>query len=187
LQKTLGFTALYVTHDQSEALAMSSSIAVMREGAIEQLGTPEESYDYPRTRFVAAFLGSANLQEGRVVAVRDAGSERGAACFGFEVEMEWGAPVTAFGRVPFAVGELVTVAVRPEGVKLASSDGGRDHATDPWAGVVETVQFLGDAVEYRLRIRDRILRARCDRGHQFNTGQQVFIDLRAKACTVVTD
>jgi iron(III) transport system ATP-binding protein len=57
LQKTLGLTSVYVTHDQSEALAMSSSVAVMREGVIEQLGTPEELYDYPRTRFVASFLG----------------------------------------------------------------------------------------------------------------------------------
>jgi iron(III) transport system ATP-binding protein len=187
LQKTLGFTAVYVTHDQSEALAMSSTVAVMREGAIEQLGTPEESYDYPRTRFVASFLGSANLLEGRVVAVRDAEPDRGAACFRFEVETEWGAPVTAFARVPFAVGDRVTAAVRPEGVRLASSNDGRDRASDPWAGMVETVQFLGDAVEYRLRIRDRALRARCDRGHQFKAGEPVFIDLRAKACTIVAD
>jgi iron(III) transport system ATP-binding protein len=186
LQKTLGFTAVYVTHDQSEALAMSSSVAVMREGAIEQLGTPEESYDYPRSRFVAAFLGSANLVEGRVVAVGEAASERGAPCFCFEVETEWGAPVAAFGRVLFAVGDRVTAAVRPEGVRLAPSDG-RDRASDPWAGVVETVQFLGDAIEYRLRIRDRVLRARCDRRYQFKAGESVLIDLSAKACTIVAD
>jgi len=187
LQKTLGLTALYVTHDQSEALAMSSSIAVMREGVIEQQGAPEELYDYPRTRFVASFLGSANLLEARLVAVHGIGAASGAPCFRFEAETEWGAPVTAFGRVPFAVGDRVTTAVRPEGVGLKSNHDGSDRASDPWAGVVETVQFLGDVVEYRLRIRGRVLRARCDRDRQFNTGDPVCVDLRAKACTVVAD
>jgi iron(III) transport system ATP-binding protein len=187
LQKTLGLTSVYVTHDQSEALAMSSSVAVMREGVIEQLGTPEESYDYPRTRFVASFLGSANLLKARVIAVRNAGVENGTECFRFEVATEWGAPVTAFGRVPFAAGDEVTAAVRPEGVRLASSHDGRDPASDPWAGVVETVQFLGDAVEYRLKIRDRVLRSRCNRGCQFKIGDWASIELWDKACTIVTD
>jgi iron(III) transport system ATP-binding protein len=187
LQRTLGLTSVYVTHDQSEALAMSSSVAVMRHGVIEQLGTPEESYDYPRTRFVASFLGSANLLEARVVAVRSGGTEHGAECFRFEVETDWGAPVAAFGRVPFIAGDRVTVAVRPEGVRLASRHDGPDRAWDPWAGSVETVQFLGDAVEYRLKIRDRVLRARCDRVQQFKIGDPVFIELRGKACTVVAD
>jgi iron(III) transport system ATP-binding protein len=191
LQQTLGVTSVYVTHDQSEALAMSSSVAVMRDGVVEQVGTPEESYDYPRTRFVASFLGSANLLEARVVAVRSGGTQHGAECFRFEVETDWGAPVAAFGRVPFAVGDRVTAAVRPEGVRLASRQAGRDratdHALDPWAGVVETVQFLGDAVEYQLKIRDRVLRARCDRSQHFAVGDPVFIELRDKACTVVAD
>jgi iron(III) transport system ATP-binding protein len=187
LQKALGFTSVYVTHDQSEALAMSSSVAVMRDGAVEQLGTPVESYDYPRTRFVAAFLGSANLLEVRVVSVCSGGMENGAECFRFELETEWGAPITAFGRVAFAAGDRLTAAVRPEGVRVAPSGDGRDRASDPWAGVVETAQFLGDAVEYRVRIRNHVLRARCDRGQQFAVGDAVVVELRSKACTVVAD
>jgi len=103
------------------------------------------------------------------------------------VETDWGAPVTAFGRTPFTAGDRVTAAVRPEGVRLASNHHGCDRASDPWAGVVETVQFLGDAVEYELKIRDRVLRARCDRGQQFKVGDRVFIELRDTACTVVAD
>src|SRR5262245_46553454 len=165
LQRTLGVTSVYVTHDQSEALAMSSRVAVMRDGIVEQVGTPEESYDYPRTRFVAAFLGSANLLEARVVAVASDGNEHGVERLRFEVATDWSAPITALGRMPFAAGERVTAAVRPEGVRLAPRGDGR--ASDPWAGVVETVQFLGDAVEYRVKVRDRVLRARCDRSRQF--------------------
>jgi iron(III) transport system ATP-binding protein len=186
LQKTLGLTCVYVTHDQSEALAMSTSVAVMRDGVIEQVGTPQESYDYPRTRFVAAFLGSANLLQVKVVAVHDGGSDGGAECFRFETETDWGAPLTAFGRVRFAEGARVTAAIRPEGVRLASPDDAA-RAPDPWAGVVDTVQFLGEAIEYRLKVRDRMLRARCPRSQHFQVGQPVFIELRDKACTVVAD
>jgi len=185
LQKMLGFTSVYVTHDQSEALAMSSSVAVMRDGAVEQLGTPEETYDYPRTRFVAAFLGSANLLAARVVAVRSTEMERGAERFLFELQTDWGAPITAYGRAAFAPGDRVTAAVRPEGVRIASN--AADHASHQWAGVVETAQFLGDAIEYRIKIGSHVLRARCERGQQFAMDDAVVVELRSKACTVLAD
>jgi len=89
--------------------------------------------------------------------------------------------------VPFKAGDRVTVAVRPEGVRLAPRQGPDDRAADPWAGVIETVQFLGDSIEYRLKVREQVLRARCDRSVQFKVGEPVRIELRAKACTVVAD
>ena len=187
LQKTLGVTSVYVTHDQSEALAMSSSIAVMKDGIIEQLGTPQESYDYPRTRFVASFLGSANLLEAKVVTVQSTGMEHGAECFRFEVETNWGAPITAFGRVRLAAGTGVTAAVRPEGIQLSPSSSDRGEVFDSWIGIVETVQFLGDAFEYRLKVREHTLRARCGRSEQFRVGDSVIVKIRDKACTVVAD
>ena len=187
LQEKLGVTSVYVTHDQSEALAMSSSMAVMKDGVIEQLGAPEEIYDYPRTRFVASFLGAANLLEARVIAAREGDTRQGAENLQFEMETGWGARFTAFGRVPFAAGDLVTAAVRPEGISLAASRDGGDLASDRWAGVVESVQFLGDAIEYFVRIRDSVMRARCDRDQQFAVGETVFVELRSRACTVVAD
>jgi iron(III) transport system ATP-binding protein len=187
LQKTLGVTAVYVTHDQSEALAMSSSVAVMKDGVIEQLGTPEESYDYPRTRFVASFLGSANLLTARLVAVHNGGIERGAESYRFEAETSWGAPITAFGRVWLPAGDRVSAAIRPEGIQLSSGRDGEDGTSDPWAGVVETVQFLGDAFDYQIRIRDQVLRARCGRALQFKTGDAVHVSIRDRACAIVTD
>ena len=71
LQRRLGVTSLYVTHDLEEALAMSDRIVVMRTGVVEQSGTPAEIYDYPRTEFVADFIGSANLVSGEVVSSDD--------------------------------------------------------------------------------------------------------------------
>jgi ABC-type Fe3+/spermidine/putrescine transport system ATPase subunit len=73
LQRRLGVTSLYVTHDLEEALAMSDRVVVMRAGMLEQSGTPAEIYDYPRTEFVADFIGSANLVSGEVVSSDDRG------------------------------------------------------------------------------------------------------------------
>jgi hypothetical protein len=72
-------------------------------------------------------------------------------------------------------------------VRLATSRGGPDSARDLWGAVVETSQFLGDAIEYWVRIRDRLLRARCERGVHFAIGDPVSLVLRDKACTVVAD
>jgi iron(III) transport system ATP-binding protein len=184
LQRTLGVTAVYVTHDQSEALAMSSSVAVMKDGVVQQHGTPEGLYDYPRTRFVASFLGAANLVEARVLSVANGG---GTDLFSFELQTDWGASFTAFGRVEPAAGKRVTTAVRPEGIRLMAQVRDREPGAGLWAGVVESVQFLGDAVDYRVRVRDHLLRTRCDRSQHFQVGDAVVIELRSKACTVLVD
>jgi len=183
LQQKLGITSVYVTHDQSEALAMSSSMAVMKDGVVEQLGAPKELYDYPRTRFVASFLGAANLIEAKVVAVE----EHGAGLFKFDMETSWGAPFAAFGRVPFAAGDAVTAALRPEGIGLSANHDGRDPTSDLWAGTVESVQFLGDAMEYYIKARDVELRIRADRSQEFAVGDLVFIEPRSMACTIIAD
>lgn len=182
IQERLGVTSIYVTHDQAEALAMSSSLAVMRDGAIEQRGTPEELYDYPRTRFVASFLGAANLVEARVRSVDD----READLYRFGAETVWGARFDAVGRVPFHPGDRVSAALRPEGVQvIPRAETGTD---DAWSGAIESVQFLGDAVVYFVRLRDVLLRARSDRGgRRFAAGDAVRIALRSEACTLVAD
>jgi iron(III) transport system ATP-binding protein len=185
LQRTLGVTAVYVTHDQSEALAMSSSVAVMKDGLVEQSGSPVALYDHPRTRFVASFLGAANLVEAKVNAVAREGAAEGPARF--ELETNWGAPFTAFGNGPFSTGDRVTTAVRPEGITLAPAANGRDHTGAPWSGMIESVQFLGDAVDYRLKVRDQTLRARCGRSRHFAVGDAVAIELRSNACAVLVD
>jgi iron(III) transport system ATP-binding protein len=185
LQRTLGVTAVYVTHDQSEALAMSSSVAVMKDGVVQQFGTPEALYDYPRTRFVASFLGAANLVEARVLSVGKGEAEHGKELFAFDLETGWGARFKAFGPVEFAVGRHVSAAVRPEGIRLvASANGGQPNL---WTGAVESVQFLGDAVDYRVKVREHLLRSRCDRSQHFRVGETVALEVRSKACTVLVD
>ncbi len=112
LQQRLGITAVFVTHDQEEALTLSDRVAVMRNGVIEQSGAPREIYERPRNEFVAAFLGASNFIDGTVVA------REGAAAV---VE-------TAAGRVPAAsantaIGSTVRIAIRPERVRVDGRGG----------------------------------------------------------------
>src|SRR6266851_4585522 len=105
VQRSLGITTIYVTHDQEEALSMSDRIVVMNEGRIEQIGTPFEIYNFPRTRFVASFVGTLNILRGRVV---DATSGR------IAVDDQ---PITAArGMGGLQNGEVRSLALRPEAV-----------------------------------------------------------------------
>jgi spermidine/putrescine ABC transporter ATP-binding subunit len=111
LQQRLGITAVFVTHDQEEALTLSDRVAVMRNGVIEQIGAPRDIYDRPRNAFVASFLGASNFIDGVVV-----GAGRGSMI----VETAAGR-VSVHGSKP--TGERVRIAVRPERLRMQRSDG----------------------------------------------------------------
>ncbi|HEY7141892.1 MAG TPA: ABC transporter ATP-binding protein [Methylomirabilota bacterium] len=136
IQRKLGITTIYVTHDQEEALSLSDRIVVMRDGRVEQIGTPFEIYNFPRTAFVASFVGTLSILRGRVV---DPG--RGAlAIDGQEIRAAQGLEGTQ-------AGEACSVALRPEIVSLhpPAADGNRMQ------GTVEDVNFLGSIVRIRVR------------------------------------
>jgi ABC-type Fe3+/spermidine/putrescine transport system ATPase subunit len=135
---------------------------------------------------VAAFLGSANLLKARILASGVGGTDHGIECYRFDLETDWGAPIAAFGRIAFAAGTTITAALRPEGIGVLPSKG-QPLNSGAWTGVIETAQFLGDSIEYQIKIRDRLLRARCDRSQQFAVGDNVVIEVRSKACTVLVD
>ena len=133
LQERVGITFVYVTHDQEEALTMSDRIAVMDGGRLLQVGTPQEIYDRPRTRFVADFIGDTNLLAATVV---DPGTAR----------LGDGSPIRIATDRP--EGSAVTVAIRPEQVGLRDPDHPRDPALDAIHGHVERLTFLGNATLY---------------------------------------
>jgi spermidine/putrescine transport system ATP-binding protein len=141
LQEQVGITFVYVTHDQEEALTMSDRIAVMNEGRILQLGTPEEIYERPNCRFVADFIGETNFLEGTFV-----GRPNGSA----EVELGAGVRVRADLTPDQAVsaGQKVTVAVRPEKLHLAGTQPGANVV----AGRVEEVVYIGTDTQYGVRL-----------------------------------
>jgi iron(III) transport system ATP-binding protein len=150
LQRELGITGVYVTHDQLEALAMSNRIAVMRDGKLEQVDSPRAIYESPQSRFVADFIGTSNFIDGVVDAKeQDAYVVR-----------------TAHGhlRVPadatFAVGDEVVVAARPEHIDLVAGLNGT--GVNRWAGRVEARAFLGESVDHIVSVGSREIRARCN-------------------------
>ncbi len=113
LQRTIGITAVFVTHDQEEALTLSDRVAIMNGGRIEQMGTPRELYERPATDFVANFLGVSNIFEGRVIARQ----EDGQACVAI------GPVRVSIGWEPgLEVGAPVRLAVRPEKIRLGPPD-----------------------------------------------------------------
>ena len=140
LHQKLGITFLYVTHDQDEALTMSDRVAVMREGIIEQVSTPEELYDRPATEFVASFVGVANLLRGRPV--NESGGWTG-------VELGDGARVRARDLQGGRHGSEVTVVVRPEKAELRSLDDAAGPAGG-LAGELVNEVFGGNMWRYRI-------------------------------------
>jgi putrescine transport system ATP-binding protein len=142
LQETLGVTFIVVTHDQEEAMTLSTRIGVMNHGEIVQVGTPSEIYEYPNSRFVTEFIGSVNMFEGRLI--EDEPGYVRIQCDDFE------APVYVDHGVSSAPGATVWAAIRPEKVHL-----GREQpaSADNWAmGVVRDIAYMGDLSVYLLRL-----------------------------------
>ena len=149
IQAEVGITFVYVTHDQEEALTMSDRIAVMNAGHVEQLGTPEDLYERPATRFVADFLGTTNLLRGRVEAD---------GC----VRLETGEIIAADAGGHVA-GSIVDVSVRPESARIdtAGTPGTAPAAGPPQPtalgglpGCVEQAAYLGTSFAYLVRTTD---------------------------------
>jgi ABC-type Fe3+/spermidine/putrescine transport system ATPase subunit len=138
LQRRLGVTSVYVTHDQEEALAISDRVVVMNVGGIEQIGSPEDIYNRPKTRFVADFVGSANLIAGKL-----RGGTAAAGLVGFDAE--GGVQLQAWAAQPPRGGED-TVAVRTAYIDLAA--GAPNGRANSVAGTIRQRLFHGDFIQY---------------------------------------
>jgi|RhiMethySRZTD1v2_1073278.scaffolds.fasta_scaffold164490_2 spermidine/putrescine transport system ATP-binding protein len=143
VQAEVGITFVYVTHDQEEALTMSDRIAVMSHGKVEQLGTPEELYERPRTRFVADFIGTTNLLTGAV--------EAADATAGTALVRLTGGDTCVVAGTDMAIGRTVELSVRPESILIKASNGAAPAGPDPIRGSVEQVAYLGGNVQYQVR------------------------------------
>jgi spermidine/putrescine ABC transporter ATP-binding subunit len=135
IQRSVGITTIFVTHDQAEALGLSDRIAVMNHGRIEQLGPPREVYERPATRFVADFIGASTVLRGRAVAAD-------------QVSVA-GAPPLRVAGPPLPVGADVELAIRPERVRLSS--GPADNVLDAH---VDTLVYQGAQTELTARLAD---------------------------------
>jgi spermidine/putrescine ABC transporter ATP-binding subunit len=139
LTRRTGTTAVFVTHDQEEALVLSDGIAVMNHGRIEQMGAPSAVFDRPANAFVADFMGATNLFAGRVEA-RNGDQAR--------IALD-GGRLTVLASSAAAVGEAVSVAIRPEAIALGPP--GTAEPANSIDGVVESVVYQGTHATYRVR------------------------------------
>jgi putrescine transport system ATP-binding protein len=146
LQERIGITFVTVTHDQEEAMTMSTRIAVMNGGQILQVDTPTAIYEYPEYRFVAEFIGSVNLFEGRVMETD--GDQA-------TIESRIGRTFRMRDLHPHAIGTPVTVAIRPEKMRLCQDY--RADGVNQLKGIVEDIAYLGDVSIYRVRVNTETL------------------------------
>ena len=147
LKRELGITFVYVTHDQSEALALSDRIAVMNRGKIHQVGTPDEIYDRPKNRFVANFIGISNCFDGKLAKFEDGWAE---------VQLEIDSRTRFIGRCngELGQGDAVTVIVRPERIDMTLHPEGKD--VNQVEGVVADEIYLGTTIQYTVLVAHQI-------------------------------
>ena len=144
LQRETGMTFVIVTHDQEEAMSLADSVALLRDGQIEQLGTPAELYEQPNSRFCAEFIGSSTIVEGKVVPE--------------------GVQLAGFGALPLSVpadsqtGDTVLAVIRPEQVRLTEDAGAGGSQL---LGTFEGASYLGGAADAEVRVADAVLTVRC--------------------------
>jgi iron(III) transport system ATP-binding protein len=175
LQRELGITTVYVTHDQSEALALSHSIAVMNRGRIEQIGAPREIYERPANQFVADFVGSTNFLDATV-----SGAD--------------GTP--GFYRVRSALGELrarapealkpadrVVLSVRPEDIHLSETR--PEGETNIWQGTVDQKVFLGESADFQVAVGEQRLQSRVHPSLRTRVGEPIYVRIDPDKCVAL--
>jgi iron(III) transport system ATP-binding protein len=173
LQRRVGTTAIYVTHDQEEAMSLSDRVAVMNEGRIVELADPRSLYLRPKSRFAAQFVGQADLMDCTVI-----GSEGGRMI----VDTPLGQLHATASSPDAPTSGRVSLLIRPEHIELRT---GVAQSGNEVAGVVERLVFSGRIVEYFVRVGDRSVRVQGTSRKLFDTGQQVLMVLPVEHCVVV--
>jgi iron(III) transport system ATP-binding protein len=175
LHEAFGITTLYVTHDQAEAMVISDRIAVIHAGRVAQVGTAEELFDQPRTRFVAEFIGKTNVVDG--VAVAPDTVARG----------EFRLRIATRDLAP---GSPVALSIRPHQVELApaESEGAGRRGANELRGTVRRATFLGDGVEYQVEVAaaDLVLRVAAPPSPRLRPGEPVSLRINPTACIPLT-
>lgn len=172
LQATLDVTMVYVTHDQSEALALSDDVVLFNAGKIVQRGAPLDIYSHPGSQFVADFIGSANFLSGRVVGAPDQAGR-------LQVETPQGRMFCAFAAA-VRPGQSVLVTARPEDLGLRA--GAPNGEANKLRGTIGNRIFLGEVVDYVIETDGGDIRARLRTDDEFTVGQTVTVELPAEKC-----
>lgn len=177
LQRRLGQTSLYVTHDQSEAMLMSDRIILMRDGAIVQAGTPRDIYERPATRFAAEFIGNANILAGEIVTARPDGTALVSLDEGRKIEGRFSSPA----NVP-ASGSVL-VCIRSESVRIAESGADRNC----FEAIVAQANFLGSVVVCTLHVGSAVLRAELPARSAPQAGSSILVRIDPEDAILITE
>jgi iron(III) transport system ATP-binding protein len=175
LQRELNLTTVYVTHDQSEALALSHEIAVMNAGRVVQVGTPRQIYEQPHNQFVADFVGTTNFIGGTVTALDE------------------GRCVVACGMGPLRVQasqgvareQAVTVSVRPEDVELSDGPLAAADGDNVCKAIVTAKDFLGEHLDFQVRVGEVVLLARAHPSLRTPVGDPIYVRMKAEKCVAI--
>jgi iron(III) transport system ATP-binding protein len=174
LQRRVGITSVYVTHDQEEAMTLSDRVVIMHEGRIQQIGTPPEIYAHPANRFVADFIGKANFLEARVAAISSPNTAE-LDIYGTKLRVS-----TDYQEL--AEGAKVVVVVRPESVALEPKKPGT------LIGVIRESVYLGSEIVYEVQLKDSVLTVEVPNPREhtlFTNDQEVSIHLKEKSLHIL--
>lgn len=180
MQQRLGITFIYVTHDQEEALTMSDRIAVVNGGEILQVGTPIEIYEYPKTRFVADFIGDSNFLTGQVTAISNNQQT---------VLVDDSLPIQTTTQQTISVGQVVTLVIRPEKITLYPQ---KSNNIQSWSGIVEDKIYIGTDTRYRVRLSTncyivvRVQNWHRDDIERYQPGQQIEVFISPESISILT-
>ncbi len=177
LQRELGLTTVYVTHDQSEALALSHEIAVMNDGRVVQVGTPRQIYEQPCNQFVADFVGTTNFIGGVVTALDD-GNGR---CL---VSSAMG-PLRVQASQGVAKDTAVTISVRPEDVELSEPQPQATDGANVCKAVVTAKDFLGEHLDFQVKVGEVVLVARAHPSLRTPVGDAIYLRMKADKCVAI--
>jgi iron(III) transport system ATP-binding protein len=177
LQRELQLTTVYVTHDQSEALALSHEIAVMNEGHIVQIGSPREIYERPHNRFVADFVGTTNFIDAMVLSA-NSGNGR---C---QVSTKFGALDVQCDEA-VNQNDAVVVSVRPEDVELSEQLPQQTDGYNVCTGTVDAKVFLGEYLDFQIKIGDCVLLARAHPSLRTPVGEPIHARMKAEKCIAI--
>lgn len=165
LQSELEITAVYVTHDQTEALAMSDVIAVIEKGRVQQFGSPQDIYFRPANEFVAGFIGHTNILRGKAL---------GGAPDAVTVELGAGVTIRCQADAAQKPGETVAVSIRPENITLAGlREAAANENSNSLTGQVGSVSFLGNVLHYEIRVGDQTMQVESNPDRRFEPGSDV--------------
>ncbi len=190
IQHEVNITFVYVTHDQEEAMSMSDRVAVMRDGNFEQIGSPQEIFQSPKTRFTADFMGASNIFSGRITAV--SGGTAGCASTGtVQIETDTGFLVISRSNRELSSGAAISFSIRPEAVQVFPKD--REwQADNKFDGRITEKVYLGDVTELEMSLaeKDSIVsrvQSRIDQTFGFEEGDPISIGWNAEDSNLLSD